>query len=372
MEKLDQTHFLDGGGEMAEAIRRFDWAQTPLGPLPEWPPALAIAVGMMLNSRFPKCIVWGPEKTAIYNDAFRPILGNKPEPLGKSFKEIWAEAWDTIGPIADKAFAGEATFIEDFPLVIDRFGHPEQAYFTFCYSPIRDEKGNISGMMDTVIETTGKVQAQKHARLLNRELAHRINNTLAMVSAIASQTFRTAKSKDEAKTRLDLRILALGEAHKILTKSQEGTAPIRAVVDNALAPHLTGANEITIEGPPLDLSARHSLALALATNELATNAVKYGALSTDEGKVNISWKVGAPRSSERFVFCWVEEGGPPVRKPRRRGFGSVLVEKALAQDFQGDVKLVYDRVGLKCELTTEMRNLHFEPDDDLFVNGNPA
>lgn len=364
METIDQTHFLDGGGDMADAIRAHDWTKTSLGPLSAWPPALAIAVGMMLNSRFPKAIVWGPDYVTLYNDAFRPILGNKPEALGRSFRDVWAEAWGTIGPIADKAFAGEATFIEDFAVKIDRYGYPEQAYFTFCYSPIRDEKGRVAGMIDTVVETTGKVQAQQHAKLLNRELAHRINNTLAMVSAIASQTFRGARSKGEAKSILERRILALGNAHKILTKSQEGTAPIRAVVDNALAPHLTGANEITIEGPPIDLSARQSLALALATNELATNAVKYGALSSDGGTVEISWSIGAPDSSERFRFRWKEQGGPPVRKPRRRGFGSVLVEKALAQDFHGDVKLVYDRFGLQCELTTEMRNLHLEDGED--------
>ena len=365
MDTIDQAHFLDGGGAMGAAIRHFDWESTALGPLGEWPPALAIAVGMMVNSSFPKCIVWGPDYTTLYNDAFRPILGDKPEALGRSFKDIWAEAWDTIGPIADKAYAGEATFIEDFPLMISRFGYPEQAYFTFCYSPIRDEHGRVGGMMDTVIETTATVSAEKHARLINRELAHRINNTLATVAAIANQTFRSARTKEEAQATINQRIRALGDAHRILTQSRVGTAPIREVIDGALTPHRTGSGQITADGPPLDLSARQSLALALAIHELATNAVKYGALSTTTGHIDVSWRIGTPGSTELFRLSWIERDGPEVKKPERRGFGSTLVEHALAQDFRGTVALDFSPLGVRCELTSEMRNLEIDLQEDL-------
>jgi len=126
------VHFLDGGGEMAKAVRAYDWHASVLGPLEAWPSSLKIAVGMMLNSTFPKCIVWGPELITIHNDAFLPILGDKPLALGRPFSDVWSEAWEAIGPIAARACAGEATFIEDFPLVVDRHGYPEQAYFTFC------------------------------------------------------------------------------------------------------------------------------------------------------------------------------------------------------------------------------------------------
>ncbi|WP_149540505.1 PAS domain S-box protein [Siccirubricoccus phaeus] len=171
-EPFRAADFLTGGGRMGEAMRRHDWAVTPLGPPEEWPQALRVAVSMMLGSGFPACIIWGPHLVTLYNDAFRPILGAKPEALGRPFNEVWQEAWASIGPIAARAMAGEATFIEDFPLTIERSGYPEQAFFTFCYSPIRDGAGRVAGILDTVIETTGKVQAERNqAFLLKLEAA---------------------------------------------------------------------------------------------------------------------------------------------------------------------------------------------------------
>ena len=158
--------FLTGGGAMGALIRTHDWAVTPLGPIEGWPQSLRSAVGTVLASHFPGCIVWGPSLVTIYNDAFRPILGAKPEALGRPFSEIWSEAWETIGPIAERAFAGEATFIEDFPLTVERNGYPEEASFTFCYSPIRDEAGRVAGFLDTVVETTGKVLAERRQAFL--------------------------------------------------------------------------------------------------------------------------------------------------------------------------------------------------------------
>jgi hypothetical protein len=121
---------------------------------------------MVLGSKFPACIVWGPGLVTIYNDAFRPILGTKREALGRPFNEVWSEVWSAIGPIAERAFAGEATFVEDFPLALERHGHPEEASFTFCYSPIRDEAGGVAGFLDTVVETTGKVLAERRQAFL--------------------------------------------------------------------------------------------------------------------------------------------------------------------------------------------------------------
>lgn len=347
------TRFLDGGGATAAAIEALDWTTTPLGPLESWPAALRIAVGMMVNSHFPKCIVWGPELITIHNDAFKPILGDK-QALGRPFDEVWAEVWPDIGPLVEKAFAGEATFIEDFPLVIDRYGYPERVWFTFCYSPIRDENGAVVGMIDTVVETTAKMQSERNARLLNAELAHRMKNVLAMIGAIANQTFRSANSLDEAQVTFGERVAALGEAHTILTQSSWSGAPIRAVIEGALAPHRIAEGRVMITGPALELGARQSLTLALAINELATNAIKYGALSCEGGQVTIGWRIGKPDSEERFVFGWSESGGPPASAPTRKGFGSRLLERVVAQDFQGKVSLDYRSAGLRYELETAM------------------
>lgn len=159
--------WLDGGGLMAERIRNHDWAATPLGPLEHWPDPLKTSLALCLASRFPQAVLWGPDLLTLHNDAFSQILGQKPSALGIPFRAVWQEAWADIGHMANRALAGEAVYIEDFPLVIDRNGGPERAYFTFCYSPIRDHDGKVLGMLDTVTETTASVLANQRLRFLD-------------------------------------------------------------------------------------------------------------------------------------------------------------------------------------------------------------
>jgi len=161
------TDWLQSNAQMAERMRRHRWEDTPLGPPQGWPDVLKTTVALSLASHFPQAIIWGPELVTLYNDAFLPILGNKPEPLGRRFDEVWQEAWSDIGPIVRAAFEGQATYIENFPLVVERGGGPEQAYFTFCYSPIRDQFGNVVGMLDTVTETTSTVLMTQRLAVLD-------------------------------------------------------------------------------------------------------------------------------------------------------------------------------------------------------------
>ncbi|GLO46127.1 MULTISPECIES: ATP-binding protein [Pseudomonas] len=159
--------WLDGGGLMAERIRNHDWAATPLGPLQQWPDPLKTSLALCLASRFPQAVLWGPDLLTLHNDAFSQILGQKPSALGIPFRAVWQEAWADIGHMANRALAGEAVYIEDFPLIIDRNGSPERAYFTFCYSPIRDHDGKVLGMLDTVTETTASVLANQRLNFLD-------------------------------------------------------------------------------------------------------------------------------------------------------------------------------------------------------------
>ncbi|GLO50231.1 hypothetical protein PPUN110474_16310 [Pseudomonas putida] len=159
--------WLDGGGLMAERIRNHDWATTTLGPLQHWPDPLKTSLALCLASRFPQAVLWGPDLLTLHNDAFSQILGQKPSALGIPFRAVWQEAWADIGHMANRALAGEAVYIEDFPLTIDRNGGPERAYFTFCYSPIRDHDGKVLGMLDTVTETTASVLANRRLKFLD-------------------------------------------------------------------------------------------------------------------------------------------------------------------------------------------------------------
>ena len=152
--------FLAEGGEMGGRIRGFDWAASPLGAPEEWPPALKTAVGILLSSKFPMFLAWGPELRLLYNDAYAPILGAKhPAALGHAFEDVWAEIWDEIGPLARRALAGEATYFENLPLTMTRKGYSEQTFFTFSYSPLRDDRGEAAGMFCVCTETTAQVLA---------------------------------------------------------------------------------------------------------------------------------------------------------------------------------------------------------------------
>ncbi len=356
MADFDPFYFLQGGGEAGKIIRDVDWSATPLGPIEHWPVSLRTAISTILNSRFPAAVVWGPQYTTIYNDAFKPILGNKPEAMGRRFPDIWSEAWHEIEPIAQSAYRGEATFVEDFPLEVTRFGKPEKAFFTFCYSPLRDDEGQIAGMLDTVVETTPKVETEQRSRVLNPELQHRIKNTLALVNSIVSQTLRRAQSVEQVRDALMQRLGALATAHDILTGTGQIHAMIKDVIDAALSPHMTSQDQFIIAGPALAISEKEALSLSLAINELATNSIKYGALKEPAGRVHIDWDLRNDAGNKEFRFVWKENGGPPVVPPERKGFGSMLVERVVPHDFGGTARLAYEPDGLRYEIAAERRS----------------
>jgi PAS domain S-box-containing protein len=143
-----------------------DWRACPLGHPDTWPPELATAVRMALNSAFPMFIAWGPELRFLYNDAYAVILGAKhPAALAEPFQQVWAEIWADIVPIIDRALSNESAFYEDLPLTVLRHGFPEQGYFTFSYSPLHDGAGKVAGMYCTAIESTSRVLGERRAAL---------------------------------------------------------------------------------------------------------------------------------------------------------------------------------------------------------------
>ncbi len=192
-------------------------------------------------------------------------------------------------------------------------------------------------------------RAMRLQDLLSRELQHRLKNTLAMVQAIAGQTFRGA-ILPRLTQAFTARLIALGQAQDVLTWSSWSAAPIREVVEGALAAHRTGQGRFAVDGPDLRLGAQPALALSLAIHALATNAAKYGALRAEGGRVTVSWQI----DRERFRLLWRESGGPPVVPPRTKGFGSRLIERNLAMEFQGRVDLDFAPAGVTCELVAPL------------------
>lgn len=347
----DTPAFLDLRTPMARRVAAFDWGATPLGPIGEWPAALRTAVALTLDSGFAKCLCWGPTHIAIYNDAFEPILGNKGDCLGLPFSVIWQEAWTSIGPIASRAMAGEATFIKDFPLMVLRSDHGmEEAFFTFSYSPVKDETGRICGFMYTVMETTERVRYERRAAISNRELVHRMKNSYALVSAVVRQSARRATTVEELTEKLLNRLADMGEAQDILSLRTRTHATIGEVIDRVRERLDDKGDRFSTSGPTIFLTDEQTFALTLALFELATNAVKYGALSVEGGHVSVEWSSTQDSPNQTLTLCWREQNGPPVTPPRHRGFGSFLVKQLLAAEFGGDVALDYAADGLVCTL----------------------
>src|SRR5579864_25433 len=176
------------GGEMGSLMRALDWSTTPVGPPASWPQSLRTTISILLDSRFPMLVLWGPELVQFYNDAFRPILGRTKPPaaLGQGARQCWSEIWDVIGPMFEGVMVhDQATFAEDLQFFLDRNGYLEETYFTFCYSAIRDETNAPGGVLVTCVETTSHVIGERRLNVL-RELAARANDAESSDAAAAT------------------------------------------------------------------------------------------------------------------------------------------------------------------------------------------
>jgi two-component sensor histidine kinase len=176
------------------------------------------------------------------------------------------------------------------------------------------------------------------------------------VQSIVAQTMRSGDVSARTRDTLTSRILALSKAHDVLTNEQWAGADLGEIAAQAALPFRTGLGEerIAIQGPQVLLPPKTAIAVALAFHELATNAVKYGALSTPEGKVALDWQVGESKGARQLTIAWREIDGPPVSPPTRVGFGTRLIERGLAADLNGNVHLDYPREGVVCTIRASL------------------
>jgi signal transduction histidine kinase/CheY-like chemotaxis protein/serine phosphatase RsbU (regulator of sigma subunit) len=175
---------LSAGGTMGALIGGHDWPSSRLGAVAGWPQSLRSALGICLSSRFPMFVFWGPDLVQLYNDSFVPVLGAKhPGALGQAARDTWAETWDVVGPMLGRVMAGgDAAYFEDLPVTLERSGFTEECYFTFCYSPVRDESGGVAGVFGTVSETTTQVVEGRRLAVL-AELSE-LTRTLGSAAAV--------------------------------------------------------------------------------------------------------------------------------------------------------------------------------------------
>jgi two-component sensor histidine kinase len=208
---------------------------------------------------------------------------------------------------------------------------------------------------------------QTHLRLMVNELNHRVKNTLATVQSIVAQTLRAGGASTLTRDTLTSRILALSKAHDVLTNEQWAGADLGEIASQAAQPFRTGLGEarIRLDGPKVRLPPKAAIAVALAMHELATNAVKYGALSNADGYVTFTWSLGRSSRRRDLEMVWREIDGPRVTPPTRAGFGTRLIERGLASDLNGEVRTSYPVDGVVCIIRARLDGDTAEAADEV-------
>lgn len=299
------------------------------------------------------------------NPEYRKLIGNR-EVLGQSIAEALPEIADQgYVELLDDVFASGETVRRMSEQVFFKWnlaGPLEERFVDFVYQPIRDETGTVTHIFVQGSDVTERVRAENHQKLLVNELNHRVKNTLTSIQSIVSQTLRSVRTKEEASGAISARILALSRAHNVLTNENWDGADLKTMVDSALEAFQTeGRKAIRIAGPTLRVGPHAAMSIALALHELATNAVKYGALSTDSGTVDVTWRISDPGN---FEMDWTEQGGPPVVKGDRRGFGSRLILQVLPRELRGVAEIDYLPSGIAFTLNTSLEAVSDKPAGD--------
>ncbi len=223
-------------------------------------------------------------------------------------------------------------------------------------SAVKDGSGRTVAAVVTVSDIESRKRDDAQRTLLNHELAHRLKNTLAVVQSIATQTLRGAPDLTSARASLGQRIRTLSQAHDILLAGRRDAGTVEAILRSAVSPH-DPDGRIALLGPPVLVGPKASLSLALVGHELATNAVKYGALSAPGGEVSARWDLDEADGERILSLVWSESGGPIVAPPRQKGFGTRLIEMGLPGSSGGSVTIDYEPSGLRCRLNARLSEL---------------
>jgi PAS domain S-box-containing protein len=279
--------------------------------------------------------------------AYLELTGRRPElVIGKRLPDVLGDTdFQTIRPYVERVLQGNRVEFDrevNYPGVGARFLH-------VIYTPETDDSGAITGWLASMLDITERKRAEEEQRraaeaeqILIRELQHRTNNLLAVIQGIAQKTLSGSGPLDEARKIFEGRLLALAGTYRRLTKSNWSGVSLSEIVQLTLEPF---AARTDTDGPDLLLSAKNAQNFSLALHELATNALKHGALSSTAGNVSIVWAVARNGGGSILKFRWRERGGPPVRGPGQRGFGTLLLESTFKT-----VKFDYAREGLTCEI----------------------
>ena len=286
------------------------------------------------------------------NDSFLKLTGyDRDEVLAQSFDFLLSSGADAEAMEHVKAaFAGRPG---DSHEIHYRRKDGSEFWATLFVSPVRNESGDMIQHFVSLSETTHHKIAQNNCAMLIDELNHRVKNTLATVQSIVVQAVRNSADPQIVRESIETRIAALSRSHDLLGREKWEGAGLQDLIREALAPFSVAegrAERFTIKGENLRLSPKAALALGIAFNELATNAVKYGAFSNEAGTISIEWTLVTEADGRWLCLHWREKDGPPVTPPARKGFGSRVLEQGLAHELSGKVELDYAAAGLICTI----------------------
>jgi len=226
--------------------------------------------------------------------------------------------------------------------------------------PYRSIDNFIAGVVITFIDVTAIIRAEERQRLLLSELQHRVRNTLGVVRSIVRRSAETSTSVDDYASHLDGRLNAFARTQALVTRDPEGGVDLEyLLVEELLGYNAREGDQLHVSGPPVRVQPKAAETFALAIHELATNAIKYGALSQPGGRVDVSWQIDGNAGSSQLIFDWRERGGPRVEPPPRKGFGSELLERTLAFELKSKTTLTYDASGLQCTIAIPLNRRVF-------------
>ncbi|HZL59757.1 MAG TPA: HWE histidine kinase domain-containing protein [Stellaceae bacterium] len=287
------------------------------------------------------------------NDSFLSLTGyDRKEVLGQSFNFLMAHGADPEALARIRAeFEGHSDSGSE---VLYRRKDGSEFWAAVFISPVRDEDGDIVQYFASFVDLTKHKEEQAQSKMLIDELNHRVKNTLSAVQSIIWQALRTTSDPKVIRESIESRLFALSRSHDLLTRENWASAGLLDVIRDALEPFGVAngrAERIMITGENIRFPPKAALALGIAFNELATNAVKYGAFSNDAGSIVIGWAIEPTPEGDRLILRWREKDGPPVAPPSRKGFGSRVIERGLAHELEGTVDIDYRSDGMICTMS---------------------
>jgi two-component system CheB/CheR fusion protein len=220
--------------------------------------------------------------------------------------------------------------------------------------PYRTIDNRIEGIVVTFVDISARLVTERQLKLMVDELNHRVKNTLSIVQAIAHQTFKQGSLEHSTRRAFEGRLSALAQAHNLLTLTHWERAALRDIATSIAVGCGAGIDRFTLDGPEVDLQPGQAVSITMALHELCTNAVKYGALSTDAGRILLQWRV-LGEAEPRLRIEWRELHGPAVNAPVKRGFGSLMVEQALADGIRGTALIHFQPEGVTCIIEGPMK-----------------